>query len=372
MNTTGLSDQMSVIENLVIEILGRKLQFSRPSAGEFVDLIEKELGAKARWDLQGAIEHIVENLDYSSDLRTYLLDLMDAGELQAVLACHGGRDHRVQSGVDDLLRQSQAYRSTAAFQELIVFLGRFKDYSPYNNLLVKTQNPACGLYATEKHWREKFQRRLVEDARPMVILQPRGPVLLVYDLDQTYGPSLPRELEEFASFKGSYDPRWLARTVDNARRHYGIRIDIKPLSSTLAGFATTRKGVDDCKRRVVIHAGLSEPSRFGVLCHELAHILLGHLGNDPDRWWPTRFALDRPSIEVEAEATAWIATSRLGLTGTSAQYISRYLPRGKVPEGISPDHIARVAGKLIELATGRLTARGPKPPGRRRLGRGVG
>ena len=87
--------------------------------------------------------------------------------------------------------------------------------------------------------------------------------------------------------------------------------------------------------RIVVHSGLDDPSRFGVMCHELAHVLLGHLGNDDDRWWPNRWALDLGSIEVEAEAAAFIATWRLGLRGSSARYVSRYMPAGEVPQGIS-------------------------------------
>jgi hypothetical protein len=54
-------------------------------------------------------------------------------------------------------------------------------------MLVKLQNPSCGYYATEKDWRVRFQRALKEDARPMLILAPMRPVMLVYDLDSTEG-----------------------------------------------------------------------------------------------------------------------------------------------------------------------------------------
>jgi hypothetical protein len=52
------------------------------------------------------------------------------------------------------------------------------------------------------------------------------------------------------------------------------------------------------------HDGLDEPSRFGVLCHELAHVLLGHLGSDLDRWWPARANLDHATVEIEASLPA--------------------------------------------------------------------
>jgi hypothetical protein len=57
---------------------------------------------------------------------------------------------------------------------------------------------------------------------------------LVYDLDQTEGKEVPRELLEFAKFEGSWDAVWLARTCRNAAGHDAIRVDVKPLSSTRA------------------------------------------------------------------------------------------------------------------------------------------
>ena len=70
-----------------------------------------------------------------------------------------------------------------------------------------------------------------------------------------------------------------------AFKHYRIRIDFKTLSSTNSGFATIARGIDGEKMRIAIHAELDPPSRYGVVCHELAHILLGHLGTDGDLLW---------------------------------------------------------------------------------------
>lgn len=229
-------------------------------------------------------------------------------------------------------------------------MGRFRDYAPYNNMLVRIQNPACGFYATANDWQKRFGRTLIEDARPLLILAPMHPVMLVYDLDQTEGSQLPAELEIFSRFQGEWEPDWLHRLVENAYRHR-IRVEFKPLSSTQSGFATLANGSGG-KMRIVVNGELPEPSRFGVLCHEMAHILLGHLGCDEDRWWPARSHLGRSAIEVEAEAAAYVATRHLGLEGTSASYVSRHLePNAGVPGGVSFDMIAKVAGRIERMAT---------------------
>jgi len=109
--------------------------------------------------------------------------------------------------------------------------------------------------------------------------------------------------------------------------------------------------------RVVIHAGLHDPSRFVVLCHELAHICRGHLGGDEDHWWPSRRELSHHTVEIEAEATAFIVSSRFGLSGASARYVSRHLGNGPIPASVSLDLIAKTTGRLEKMAKENLGAR---------------
>ena len=166
-------------------------------------------------------------------------------------------------------------------------------------------------------------------------------------------------MRQFAHFEGEWDDRWLERLAENAEGHR-ILVSFKTLSSTHGGFATLARATGDWKMRVVVHDQLDAPSRFGVLCHELAHILLGHLGSDWDHWWPARTNLSRAPIEVEAEAVAWIATTRLGLEGASAAYVSRHLKEGQTPIGVSTDMIAKTAGHIERMAREKLAPRRPR------------
>jgi len=239
----------------------------------------------------------------------------------------------------------------------------FRDYAPFNNMLVRLQNPTCSFYATEPDWGRRFERRLKEDARPMLILAPMHPVMLVYDLDQTEGKPLPAEVTEFAKFEGTWKPEWLARLAENAKVHDRIRVDFKTLSSTNAGFATIAAGEGGWKMRIAIHDQLDEPSRFGVLCHELAHIYLGHLGSDKDHWWPSRKELNHRTVEIEAEAVAFIVASRFGLEGASARYVSRHLGNNPMPPSVSLDLVAKTAGRLEKMAKETLKPRRERRPG---------
>jgi hypothetical protein len=191
----------------------------------------------------------------------------------------------------------------------------------------------------------------------MLILATMHPVMLVYDQDQVEGGWTPAELEGFAKFDGEPRQGSLQRLIENAVVRDRIRVDIKPLSSTLAGFATIARGDANSKMRIALHQGLDEPSKVGVLCHELAHIYLGHLGGDSDRWWPSRTGISRRCMEIEAESVAYLVTTRMGLNGSSSAYVSRYLREGELPTGVSIDVVAKVAGRIEEMATHKQQAR---------------
>lgn len=330
-----------------------KISFSnrQPSGIELLSEVEHNFGWKARFSLRAAIEDLIKQKRLSRIEIDYFEDLLDPDSEHSLLNVVEGQttDNKVfLSTLDFLLAEGQKYRRSADFLEMIDFMARFKRYSPYNNMLVKIQKPHCSFYASQYDWKYRFERNLKEDARPMLILAPMHPVMLVYDLDSTEGKELPKRLLEFAHFDGEWHPEWLNNLTANANK-YMIRISYRKHSSTSAGFATLERGNKSDKMRISIHDELDEPSKFGVLCHELAHIFLGHLGSDPDRWWPNRLNLNHNSVEIEAEAVAFTVTQRLGLKGSSIAYVSSYLTEDYIPEGISIDYIAKIAGKIEEM-----------------------
>ncbi len=350
------------LEKQVDELVrGRLRALEQPSAWDILACIEQTAGWQARWSLETVLTRMSTDALLTHSDREYLRSLLFSGDLELALRGTDAPRRDVETGIDSLLRQGSAYRGSKEFQEMVGFIGSFRDYAPYNNMLVRVQNPSCSFYATESDWVRRFDRRLKEDARPMLILAPMHPVMLVYDLDQTDGKDLPAELSRFARFEGdAWNPRWLDRTIENAKVRDRIRIDFKTLSSTNAGFATLARSDADSKMRIAIHDKLDARSRYGVICHELAHIYLGHLGTDKDYWWPSRTGLNKRTVEIEAEAVAFVVTTRAGLTGSSAVYVSRYLPEGKIPPSVSLDLIAKVAGRIEEMGRRTLEPRRPR------------
>jgi len=345
-----------LVEREIEDILDSRQQ---PTASELLLGLEKKFQWPARQAFRSAIQKIRESKHFRRYDREYFQTILSEEEIDDALRGDTKPAQEHKSTLDDLARKSIAYRNSTAFREMIEFVAKFREYAPYNNMLVKVQNPSCGFYATEKDWIRRFDRRVVDDAKPMLILAPMHPVMLVYDLDSTEGSPLPKKLKTFAQTEGDFDPKIFKLTMENVKRDK-ILVQFKTLSSTNAGVATTRLSDSKYKMRIVIHDKLDDRSRYSVLCHELAHIYLGHLGTDKDNWWPCRINLSHSTVEVEAEAVSYIVTLRVGLMSPSDSYLSSHLRGDGVPESVSLELISKVAGKLEEMGKHVLPARKAK------------
>jgi len=362
MKPTMQPRQVRLFELGVVALIEKLLlQPQQPSAEELLLICIKKWGEWVREDIKGAVLQLIDSNKLSGFKKEYLRHMIENRSLDKAIAgnCDCQNRKEIETGIDHLIGMSLSYRKSDDFKDIVTFIAKFRDYSPYNNMLVRVQNPSCRFYATASDWKKRFERKIKEDARPMLILAPMHPVMLVYDVDQTEGKELPKSYNEFAKFHGDWDDNWLQKLTENTNR-YKIRVDYKTLSSSNAGFATYSARDADWKMRIVIHEKLDGPSRLGVLCHELAHILLGHLGGDKDLWWPSRMNLDHHSIEIEAEATAFIVTQQLGLKGASPAYVSSHLIEGEIlPLGVSLDNIAKVSGKIGQMTKSLIAE--PKP-----------
>jgi hypothetical protein len=86
------------------------------------------------------------------------------------------------NAVDEIFIAGSRYRYSQAYIELLQFISRFPNYSPFNCFLLYTQNPSLTYVATAKTWSRKFRRQPRFDARPLLILAPMGPVRFVFDM----------------------------------------------------------------------------------------------------------------------------------------------------------------------------------------------
>ncbi|HWD18676.1 MAG TPA: hypothetical protein VHB20_05310 [Verrucomicrobiae bacterium] len=348
---TGATVQAS--RKILIDWIGRR----QGSAAELVQRLEEEAGWPARHALLGALDELRACKDLPPASRKYLAHTLNAASVREALAEGLNPNAEHQSSLDELFTRSRRFRQSRKFAEAVEFIARFRDYSPYNNLLVYLQNPMATYFATARHWRKAFGRAVKDEARGMIILAPRTPVLLVYDIEDTSGPPLPHKFEVFSQAKGRFDPAILDRTLQNAAREK-IVVERKSMGKLQGGFATARGRDAHCKIRIALRADLDDKAAYAALCHELAHVFLGHVGPDQDDCWPCRMNLSQAVTEIEAEAVAHIVCRRLGLRTHSAEYLASFVEDADEVEAISFDLISRTAGRIEEMGRRLVPLRG--------------
>src|SRR6202158_4064123 len=225
-----------------------------------------------------------------------------------------------RAALDELFTLARKYNSSDAYLELMRFVGRFRFYSPFNAMLIYTQMPGAQFVCTARRWRKDYRREIKIDARPIVILQPMGPILFVFDVSDTAPlPNtrpLPIRVQDPFHVRSGKIGGQLALTVENAKRD-GVRVSERADGSQRAGsiqwaaagqhleFTIAKRPAPKSTQvplwfALLLNSVLSAESRYGTLVHELAHLYCGHLGTPNARWWPDRQNLSHDVREFEA------------------------------------------------------------------------
>src|SRR5882672_1838721 len=102
-----------------------------------------------------------------------------------------------RSLLDQLLTDSRLYTQSKDYKALLDFVVRLRNFAPFNAMLLQVQKPGLSYAASARDWRERFERWPKEEARPLLILWPFGPVALVYDVQVTEGKELPKDVSCF-------------------------------------------------------------------------------------------------------------------------------------------------------------------------------
>jgi hypothetical protein len=290
-----------------------------------------------------------------------------------------GRDASLRA-LDDLFISAIQFRSSQGYRDLMRFTARFHFYSPFNAFLVHVQMPGATYVAPAHRWANSFGRIIKAGARPIVLLQPMGPVMFVFDVaDIEAGPEalpLPREVTDpFSPFAGNIEGQ-LDQTIANAVRD-GIVVRDASLGSQAAGsirqaaggtnlyFQTRWKpepAFVDVPRRydLILNSHHSATARYATLVHELGHLYAGHLGSPDSRFWPDRRGLSQQVEEFEAESISFLVCARLGIITNSAAYLEGYLGQHAEVPAISLECVLRVAGLIEQMGRQRLGERQPR------------
>jgi hypothetical protein len=235
-------------------------------------------------------------------------------------------DASARALIDQLIAQTELYATSAAFDELLAFVVRLRAFAPFNAMLLHIQKPGLTHAATAADWLARFRRKPKPDARPLLILRAMGPVDFVFDFQDTEGPELPSAAFTFPVF-GDLTAARFSEMLAEARRQM-FEVTFIDAGDAVAGRvelvtrAKTKTGRN--VYRIAINRNHTPPIQFVTLAHELAHLFLGHLGEDRGRRVAARVGLPHAKEEVEAETVAWIVAHRNGLKPRSESYLDRY------------------------------------------------
>ena len=255
--------------------------------------------------------------------------------------------------------QVDALRNSGDWQRFLDFAQSFHAYSLNNLLLILSQMPTATAVAGFRQWQSKG-RQVVRGARSIKIFgysqkkiietddngdeiekrTARFPILSVFDLSQT------------EPIDGVPDYSSPARQLTGDDDH-GI---IEPLTKHLtgAGWTVTRERIGGCangyaqsaNRTVVIDSRLSPAQAAKTTLHETAHVLLGHVDEDP-----SEYVEHRGLRETEAESVAYVVAGILGLdtSAYSVGYIAGWTDGDTALIKATAEQVLRVSHQIAEI-----------------------
>jgi len=279
--------------------------------------------------------------------------------------------------LDELFRFTHQYSATDAYDGLLKFIARFRFYAPFNAMLVHVQMPGAAFVLPPHRWLRDYQRRIKAGARALVILQPMGPVMFVFDVSDTEplpkAPPLPRAVVCPFEVRGRKIGDGLWRTEENAKRD-GICVSERNAGSQSAGAIRIASGgrfLDavtelrpvtkyvkvPLRYEILLNSDHSPEVQYATLVHELAHLYCGHLGTPKPTWWPDRRGLTESIREFEAESACYLVCQRRGIENPSEEYLACYMKNNKEVPPISLECVMAAAGLIEKMGRERLKPR---------------
>jgi hypothetical protein len=261
-----------------------------------------------------------------------------------------------RSLLDQLLADSRLYTRSADYKALLDFVVRLRNFAPFNAMLLQVQKPGLTYAASAYDWRERFGRRPMEGARPLLILWPFGPVVLVYDVLDTEGDPLPEDVASFFA-RGGIDQARVASILSRLEKR---RIECRSIDAgdgKAGSIRVVKRGAEEKEPtlyRMQVNRNHSPNVQFATLAHELGHLFLGHLGPDRVLNVPARPSMGHRQVELEAESVSFLVCSRNGVTSKAETYLASYVAQNTTVDEIDLYQIMRAAGQvetLLGLAT---------------------
>lgn len=266
--------------------------------------------------------------------------------------------------ITQLLQESKLYKSGAELKQLLDFVTELPNFAPFNAFMLQLQKPGLRFAASEAEWWNKFNRTIKEAARPLIILWPFSPIALVYDVEDTEGDELPESVASAFRATGDITQAKLSAFFDLTAKQ-GMEIKQIEYGNAHAGHInrpehdrSINARSTDAKQKpsyqIRVNSKHDANVQFATLTHELAHLYLGHLGNDKYLKIVERDNLSDKTEELEAESVCYIVCNRNGIKPNSDAYLSGFIAQNTTVDDMDLYAILKAAGQietLLGLAT---------------------
>lgn len=215
------------------------------------------------------------------------------------------------------------------YRDYLKFVSGFHQYSIRNQLLIYLQNPHSTFVAGFNTWKTKFHRQVNKGEKGIRILaggerkvernvrQPDGTIRVEKDTRMFYRPAAVFDYSQTSGEPIKMLSHELTGKVPNYAKVYdklvqSTEFEVRFSRELELGSA---KGVTQPRKKtILLRPGMSQQQTIKTLIHELAHSVLH---SDPSK------KLDRSTMELEAESTAFIACEHLGID--TSEYTFPYL-----------------------------------------------
>ena len=250
--------------------------------------------------------------------------------------------------LDQLFIDSRLYTQSQDYKDLLDFVVRLPNFAPFNAMLLQVQKPGLHFAASAHDWRVLFGRKPKPKARPLLILWPFGPVALVYDELDTDGRELPRDVRSFYA-EGPIGSERIETfcSLMAGKRIYPDMVDDGDLrAGSIRLISRAVKPKDHSTYEMFINNNHKPPVQFVTIAHELAHLFLGHLGQDDQLHVPDRKGMTHTQNELEAESVAYLVCARNGVKSASETYLTNFVRENTSISDLDVYQVMRAAGQI--------------------------
>ena len=281
------------------------------------------------------------------------------------------RRERELSSIDRLFQELRQYCTGVEFMKKLEFYTKFPYIGVYNAALVQEQRPGARFVLTAYKWKNKYQRKIKLNSRPVMILLPFYPVEFLFDISDTepiYNDPYcddDQVIEEIINdhmVSCVHDIEVYFRNLTINLPKCGISYDHDFIVGSQLRAATRVNSSEKLRVQVFKDLRIIYHNHFAIsvdlkakgaeelalLFHELAHLFCRHIAYS---WWKTRNCTEEEK-EFEAETVSYLVCRRLGIDYNPTKYLSGYVDNNLEIPNISLDCIFHAVDQIESLAKG--------------------